>query len=498
MTPWNRTALSWAVITLIWALAAPSLADPRIDAIIKPAEDFSGPEKYEAMSGGAATPRAPVNSDSFSHSSANLSLEQEMTFKLGNAMFRRLWVSAPASTTSADGLGPLFNARSCQRCHLKDGRGHPPPADNTSYDLPAMLLRLSVPPRNDDERALISAHKRNAMPEPTYGGQLQDFAVQGLDPEGKIHVSYRDKLVTLGDGSTVTLREPTYRIDKLGYGALDPDVMISPRVAPPMIGLGLLEMISATDVLAHADPDDADGDGISGRPNMVWNGQLNKATIGRFGWKAGSPTVRQQTAEAFSGDIGISTPMMMASWGDCTAAQKACLDAPHGGKPQSGGLEADAQVFDLVVHYARNLAVPVRRDVGDPTVLRGKKMFYESGCASCHVPKYVTKTDPGDPVHSHQLIWPYTDLLLHDMGPGLADNRPDGAANGREWRTAPLWGIGLTKTVSDHTLFLHDGRARDLTEAILWHGGEAEAAKEAFRNMKASDREDLIKFLESL
>lgn len=471
----------------------------RLTEALRPVTDFTKSEPFEAMSGGAATSTRPARADAFSRSSRNLTLEEEMHFKLGNALFKKLWVTAPSSTHSSDGLGPLFNSRSCMRCHIKDGRGHPVEADarpDAPYMQSGMLVRLSVPPRTDEERADIEHFRRAFIPEPTYGGQFQDFAIQGLTPEGKVRVSYADIPVTLGDGTTVTLRKPTFKLASLGYGPMDPDVMVSPRVAPPMIGLGLLEMIDDADLLARADPDDENGDGISGRARQVGWKADGAPLLGRYGWKAGAASVRQQTAEAFSGDLGISTSVMAGDSGDCTARQKVCIDAPGGSAPAA--YEAEDTVLDLITHYAAHLAVPVRRDVDDAEVLAGKRVFHETGCASCHTPKFVTRTDPSRPALSQQLIWPYTDLLLHDMGPGLADGRPEGQADGREWRTPPLWGIGLTKTVSGHTLFLHDGRARSLLEAILWHGGEAEAAKDAVRALDARQRNALIAFLESL
>lgn len=482
-------------LTFLLAVGTPSLADDRIEDAVKPTTDFSKPEAYEAMSAGATTSRKRVNADAFSHSSPNLALDQEMRFKLGNALFRKLWVSAPASTKSSDGLGPLFNARSCQRCHVKDGRGHPPPANTVNYDQSGMLVRLSVPAKTDTEKADIVNYRRDVVPEPTYGGQFQDFAIQGHAPEGKIHIVYGEKPVTLGDGTTVTLRVPTYELASLGYGPMAHDVMISPRIAPSMIGLGLLEMIRDKDILAHADPNDADGDSISGKVRSIGHRADGQPIIGRFGWKAGNATVRQQTGGAFSGDVGISNSVAPGDGGDCTARQTDCRNAPGG---SDGTFEAKDNVLDLVTHYASHLAVPIRRDYADKTVLNGKKVFYESGCASCHVPKYVTRTEPDQPALSRQLIWPYTDLLLHDMGEGLADNRPEGDANGQEWRTPPLWGIGLTKTVSGEEYYLHDGRARSLLEAILWHGGEAEASKETVRKLDAASRDALIAFLESL
>ena len=243
---------------------------------------------------------------------------------------------------------------------------------------------------------------------------------------------------------------------------------------------------------------DADGDGISGRPAIVWSEAFDRPMLGRFGWKAGAPTVRAQSADAFRGDMGLSTTLHPAGAGECMAAQADCLAAPHGGEAAEGGVEVGDTALDLTTFYARNLAVPARRDVGDPQVLRGKAVFHRVGCADCHRPSFVTHRLEGGGPQSFQLIWPYTDLLLHDMGEGLADNRPEGRATGREWRMPPLWGIGLTETVSGHTQFLHDGRARSLLEAVLWHGGEAQAARDAVVAMPKADRDALIRFLESL
>lgn len=310
-------------------------------------------------------------------------------------------------------------------------------------------------------------------------------------------VAYVEEKVALAGGEVVRLRRPSYRAVDLNYGPLHPDAMISPRLAPPMIGLGLLDAVAEDDILALADPADADGDGISGRANFVWSEARQRVMLGRFGWKAGQPTVTDQTAHAFAADLGLSTPVLAAPHGDCTAAQAACRAAPAGGDPAHGH-EATRDMFDLTVFYAQNLAVPARRDVADPKVLAGKKLFYGSGCTGCHRPKFVTLRDPERPEQSFQLIWPYTDLLLHDMGDGLADGRPEGQASGREWRTPPLWGLGLAGRVSDVPTYLHDGRARSVLEAILWHGGEAEAAKQKVAGMSRAEREALLAFLGSL
>jgi CxxC motif-containing protein (DUF1111 family) len=287
-------------------------------------------------------------------------------------------------------------------------------------------------------------------------------------------------------------------VTDLGYGPLDPHTTLSPRVTPQMIGLGLVEQIHPADLLAKADPDDRDGDGISGRVNRVQDPMTKELTIGRFGWKAQTPTIRQQTADAFAGDIGISTPEAPRPYGDCTTAQQKCLDKPTGVQPRLGDAEAPPPVMDLVTFYSQNLAVPARRDIAKPDVLAGKKLFYDTGCAACHTPKFVTRRDAPNKAQAFQLIWPYSDFLLHDMGDGLADGQAVGEAAGNEWRTPPLWGIGLTKRVSGHSFFLHDGRARNLAEAILWHGGEAQKARDGFAALPAADRDRLIKFLESL
>ncbi len=311
-------------------------------------------------------------------------------------------------------------------------------------------------------------------------------------------ISYSDKSVTLSDGNIVVLQKPQYQAVALAFGPLDNNTTLSPRIAPPMIGLGLVEQIGEADILANADPDDLNGDGISGRPQLVRDSKTGNIVVGRFGWKAANATIRGQSAGAFAGDIGISSPDVPNHRGDCTKYQLECLSFPTGVQQRLGDTEAPEPVLDLVTFYSQNLAVPKRRNVGDKQVLRGKQLFYQAGCIACHMPKFVTRSDAPQKAHSFQLIWPYSDFLLHDMGSDLADGQRVGEATGREWRTPPLWGIGLTKTVSGHTRFLHDGRARNFAEAILWHGGEAQAARDAFANMNRKDRTDLIAFLGSL
>ncbi|MBW4709946.1 c-type cytochrome [Roseobacter sp. YSTF-M11] len=466
----------------------------RVAAIVAPTTDFTAAETFETNAAGAATVPVSATSDAFSRPSGNITFERELDFKVGNGLFRKLWVSAPSSTLASDGLGPLYNARSCQRCHLKDGRGHPPegPDDNAI----SMLVRLSIP-GHAEAMAEIQDYISTA-PEPTYGSQVQDLAIAGHPAEARFTVAYTEVPVALSEGQTASLRVPQYRLTDLGYGPLHPQVMTSPRVAPQMIGLGLLDAIPAQDILALADPEDRDGDGVSGRANIVPSAVYGKPMLGRFGLKAGQPSVWEQSAAAFHGDIGISTPLHPEGYGDCTGAQTRCRTVPDGNTPAHDNAEISSVGLELVAFYASNLGVPARRDVDDPEVLQGKRVFYETGCTACHRPKHVTHRLQGQPEQSFQLIWPYTDMLLHDMGPALADNRPEARATGREWRTPPLWGIGLTQQVSGHTYFLHDGRARSLLEAILWHGGEAEAAKNRVVEMPRADRAALLRFLESL
>ena len=441
--------------------------------ILAPTTDFSRAEPHEAMQGGSGTNRTRLDANAFSLPSAALPFEARADFFIGNGLFDRAWLPAPSSTAASDGLGPLHDARSCQGCHVKDGRGRPPePAGGSSV---SMVFALGRPDGTAD---------------PALGRQLQDQAVRGLAAEGTVRVAYEAVPYTYPDGTVAELRRPVYRTN----AELAPGTALAPRVAPPMIGLGLIEAIAERDLLANAAPSDADGDGISGRATLSADGRA-----GRFGWKASSPTILHQSATAFSIDMGLSTRLFPHPWGDCTPVQAGCRAAPHGdaNSVPPGSPEIADELLDLVVFYASHLAVPARRDVDDPTVLRGKELFYEARCTACHVPKFATSATAAAG-QANQLVWPYSDFLLHDMGAGLADPNPTGEAGAAEWRTPPLWGIGMTRTVNGHTLFLHDGRARSLEEAILWHDGEAAASREAFAAAPAARRAALIRFLESL
>lgn len=435
-------------------------------------------EPGEELSGGRTT-IFDTTPNAFSLPVPGLDREQELLFFVGNSFFRQNWVTSPASTTARDGLGPIFNSRSCAGCHFKDGRGRPPEFEGERPT--GLLMRLSLPG--------IGEHG-GPLPDPVYGGQLQDEAIMGLAAEGVLAISYEETPFTFPDGEVVMLRRPIYLFSEPAYGEPNPDMMFSPRVANHMIGMGLLEAVPEESILALADPDDEDGDGISGRPNYVWDVANGRTVLGRFGWKANEPTVAQQVAGAFLGDMGITTPLFPEQ--NCTDAIAGCSTAADGGTP-----EIEPDDFQKVVLYSSTLAVPARRDWTHPQVLQGKALFNEIGCTACHKPVLATGAHPTIPALSNQTIRPYTDLLLHDMGEGLADNRPDFLATGSEWRTPPLWGIGLIETVNGHTYLLHDGRARNLTEAILWHGGEAQAARDRFAALHPTEREALLRFLNS-
>lgn len=441
---------------------------------------------YDKKSGGGTSVKKE-GANAFSLPAGNLPMSKRLDFSVGNSFFRNPWVQAPASTDARDGLGPLFNTNGCQNCHIKDGRGHAPePGDRNAV---SMLVRLSIPATTPEQKEAVILS--GVIPEPTYGGQLQDFALPDEKPEGRIQIVYEPYPVVFEDGTVVELRKPLLSITDLGYGPMHPDTLMSARVAPPMIGLGLLESIPDETLLAWVEEQKKGSDGVSGKVNKVLDVQTGELAIGRFGWKAGQPNLMQQNAAAFNGDLGLTSELFPNE--NCTTKQELCETLPNGGHP-----EVSENILDFVEFYSQHLAVPIRRNVNDPKVKLGQELFAQAGCESCHKVNVKTKVREDLPALSNQLIHPYTDLLLHDMGEGLADNRPEYLANGREWRTAPLWGLGYTKEVNGHTTLLHDGRARDALEAVLWHGGEAESAKQAVLGFDKEKREALVAFLNSL
>jgi CxxC motif-containing protein (DUF1111 family) len=424
--------------------------------------------------------------NAFSFPLATLDDDERARFAIGNSFFRRNWVEAPASTTARDGLGPHFIARSCGGCHVQDGRGAPPRDGEPAV---ALLLRLSVPGVGDHG---------GVRPEPTYGDQFNNAAIAGVKPEGRVTIRQRTLPGRFRDGTLYSLNQPHYGFADLGYGAMAKGVLISPRIAPQLAGVGLLDAIPEAEVLANVADQAARPGPVKGQANQAWDNFAGAMRVGRFGWKANVATLAQQTAGAFAGDIGITSSAHPDD--GCTVAQADCLAAPRGG--HDGGPEIDDQTFGDVVFYQSTLAPAARRGADDPQVRRGQRLFAQAQCDACHRPSYVTGAGPiaafTTAKVSGQRIWPYTDLLLHDMGPGLADGRPDFAAGGRQWKTPPLWGIGLIRGVNGHQRLLHDGRARGTLEAVLWHGGEAEAAKQRVLGMDRAERAALVKFLESL
>lgn len=433
----------------------------------------------------------------FSRPDAALSFEQRMNFHLGESIFAKLWVSAPASTQASDGLGPLYNARSCLRCHPRNGRGQPPEAESSSSHSLSMILKLSLPPDQIQPETAQELQRRGYLPEPVYGAQIQDQAIQGLAAEARIRIEHQSLERHFPDGERVMLQQPHYRLEQPSYGPLHPATRTSARVAPPMIGLGLLEAIPEEELLRNVS-DQQQHPEVNGQVNRVYDRLTGTSRIGRFGWKALHPTVYQQNAAAFLEDIGISTRLFPQGYGACTPAQANCRALPDGNSAHLDDVEASDAVMDVLAFYTRTLAVPARREASNPAIQTGEALFHQAGCATCHRPSYTTTANATLPQLANRSIQPFTDLLLHDMGEELADGFSEFLASGQHWRTPPLWGIGLTQQVNGHSRFLHDGRARDLQEAILWHGGEALGARQRYMNLPRQERDRLIRFLESL
>lgn len=425
---------------------------------------------------GGETTVFDASSHAFSIPAPNLSTTALEKHLDGDVEFEAVFVTAPAVVNP--GLGPIYNNVSCINCHSRDGRGRPPSADE---GLVSLLFRLSLPKED------ASGVGMPPTPVPGFGRQLNNRAIVNAAPEGKVKIEYTEQTLTTADGTRVYLRYPNYTFTDT-YQPLPENIEVSPRVAPAVFGLGLLEAIPEEVILAYADEADVDGDGISGKPNYVWDVVNQRYSLGRFGWKANQPTLLQQVAAAYHDDMGITTSVFSIE----NSAGQSQL-AEHSVIP-----EVSDEILDVVTFYVQTLAVPARRNVDDPQVKHGEQLFAKAQCASCHIPTLRTGVLAGVPSVSNQTIHPYTDMLLHDMGPELADNRPDFYASGSEWRTPPLWGIGLVKRVNGHTNFLHDGRARDLMEAILWHGGEAEVSRQIVEQMSKAERDALIAFLESL
>lgn len=435
----------------------------------------------------------------------------DLNIKIGQAIFEKLWVFAPSSTKSSDGLGPLYNARSCAQCHEH--------SNIQETELPASLvIMLSIEP---DSHAAVSEMQQQAIhdsgfiPEPVYGKQIQPFAYPGAKAEAHISLTYQTLITRFPDQKAVKLRKPVYQLSAPGYGEFDNGLQISARVAPRMLGLGILDSIPDSALRALADPDDQDGDGISGRINWVWDQPSQTIKAGRFGWKAGKASLEQQNLAALANDIGISSWLFPLPQGDCSARQTECISLAESSQTMPGEapaskltaqrFEASTQMTDLLHAFTRVMGAkallaqqytPERHMLNTGERLqKGKALFQNIGCITCHTDRFNT---PSGIAIFPENISAYSDLLLHDMGEALTDNRQEFRASGREWRTAPLWGIAHYLEQTATPGFLHDGRAASVLEAILWHGGEAEQSKQTFMTLSSEQRNSLTYFVESL
>lgn len=437
-----------------------------------------GEEEQELLSlerekAGGETTSFLITSNGFNNPAPNLSSADLDVHLKGDVQFDQVFVTAPAEVN--EGLGSVFNNSSCVVCHPKDGRSSFP-ADFSKRG--GLLLRASL--QGEDVHG-------GPVGVPGFGKQIQNQAIFGYEPEADYKVVFEEHTETLSDGTEVNLRKPVFSLEN-PYIPLQSGVMLSARMPSPIFGLGLLEAVPEAAILQYEDVDDADGDGISGKANYVWDPAKQAMALGRFGWKANASSILTQVAGAYLDDMGITTYVF---------PNEACDGQDNCQQLDREGPELSAEKLDAVVFYCKTLAVPAARDVDSPEVQAGERIFGTIGCAQCHVPQYTT--GPSEiAALANQTIYPYSDMLVHDLGEGLADGRPDFLANGQEWRTRPLWGIGLTKLINGHTDFLHDGRARNLTEAIMWHGGEANSAKSKFAALSTADREALMTFLNTL
>ncbi len=439
------------------------------------------------LSAGSFTIRR-FDRQAFSEPTSVLTTRQRQTFMVGRSVFNRQW--ATVNSLNGDwGLGPTFIADRCSACHVGSGRGKPPQA--ADEQLLSMLVRVSIPGAD--------AHG-GPNPHPHYGDQLQNRSIDGrsvdvaysgapVPNEADLFLDWEESTVAFVDGETVSLRKPKLRIENLKFGELGDAAMFSLRNAQPLVGLGFLDAVPEATLLSIAAQQRALD--FNGRPNRVWDATARRMAIGRYGWKANVPGLKQQIAAAAIGDMGVNSHLFPEQ--NCPPVQTLCAKQLPGNFPEL--IDHEIEAVEL---WLQGLAVPARREVSDLAVRKGAELFAKAQCAICHVPDLKTGHSPNLPQLSNQVFHAYTDLLLHDMGDDLADGRPDFAAGPRDWRTPALWGLGLSQIVSGSTALLHDGRARDVTEAILWHGGEAQPSRESFRAMTGPERDALVKFVESI
>lgn len=434
-------------------------------------------EEGEELSSGSLGINS-TSANAFGFEIPGLSIPEQSQFSQGNSLFNQTWLPSSEVSQDRDGLGPTFNAKSCASCHFKDGRGRPLENGGESR---GFLMRVSQMGQ-DINGAPLGLDG--------YGTQIQDLSNEGIPFEAKVTATYEVINGTYPDGTEYELRKPIYSLEEAQFGSLS-GVEMSPRVAQQTIGMGLISALPDNEIIKFADEFDNDGDGISGRPNFVWNPETGEMDLGKYGWKANAPTLKIQIVGAFHGDMGLTTSIFPEN--DCPTPQLDCAEALTGGEP-----EVTDEQLDKILFYQATLAVPNRRNAMEESILMGRDLFNSVNCVGCHAINQTTGTSATIPILENVTIRPYSDFLLHDMGEDLADNRPDFVANGQEWRTQPLWGIGLISTVNDHTFFLHDGRARNIEEAILWHSGEAQTSKEDFMSLSSEERQLLIDFVNSL
>ncbi len=401
-------------------------------------------------------------------------------FILGRSFFRIPWVESPSATTARDGLGPLFNANTCISCHFLNGRGVLYTKNNELSR--SLVVRLSISSNNSNLHQEES-YKNGFVKEPVYGAQLAINSIYGVKYEGKPSLEFNNVKVTFFDGEEAILLKPKYSLKELNYGKLNKNAIISFRLAPTLMGMGLIELISDEAILANEDIEDKNNDGISGKANRVYSVLTKKIELGRYSWKASSATVLEQIAKALHNDMGLTT--FLYSYENCTKKQKKCNEAIVTNKYQ---FDVTEDRLKAIEYYLTHLKI--YKPTEDKNFKKGLKLFRSIGCASCHITSFETKIGE---------IRPYSDFLLHDMGEELADGRVEFQATGNEFRTAPLWGLALHEKINNEKpRLLHDGRARSFQEAILWHGGEATSAKLNYMNLSKEKREKLIKFLGTL
>ena len=440
-----------------------------------------------ALSAGSFTIRR-FDRQAFSEPAPVLTLKQRQTFMVGRNVFNRQW-AAVTSLNGDWGLGPTFIADRCSACHINAGRGSPPAS--SGEQLLSLLVRVSIPGTGEHG---------GPQPHPNYGDQFQNRSLDGrnvdvayagepVPNEADLFLDWEERTAAFSDGETVTLRKPKLRIENLKFGELGNDVMLSLRMAPPLVGMGFLDAVPEETILSIAEKQRAQG--FNGRPNRAWDALNKRMALGRYGWKANVPALKQQIAAAAIGDMGVNSNLFPGQ--NCPPVQTICARQLPGNFPEI--IDHEIGALEL---WLQGLAVPARRDVNDPEVLRGAALFSSAQCAVCHVPEMKTEKFPKLPQLSDQVFHAYTDLLVHDMGDELADGRPDFKAGPRDWRTTPLWGLGLSGMVNGQSALLHDGRARNVTEAILWHGGEAASSRDAFGKLPKADRDALLKFVEAI